>query len=229
MHRVSRRRAGTGLSALVLAAVFAASNSAGAGASTSKHHATHHTGRHEVRIAFTARPAGSTSSTSVAISWRAHGASNVRCSLDHGRSAPCTSPAVISNLSEGRHVFSVTASRPEATKTVQAAWRVSRKRVQPKPVPRAPAPVPAPTPAPPTTTTPTPSPSPSPSPSPAPPAPPTSGGGSGAGGGTTTSNVVAPPAAPASYALPAGAVSVTTSAGLVAALSGSTPQVIALA
>ena len=41
--------------------------------------------------------------------------------------------------------------------------------------------------------------------------------------------IVAPPARPASYAVPSGAVQVSTSAGLVAALNGSTPKDIVLA
>src|SRR2546427_4026876 len=60
-------------------------------------------------------------------------------------------------------------------------------------------------------------PTPTPTPTPAPTTPPTSGG------------VAAPAQPPAAYTVPAGAITVTTSAGLISALANGTPQNIVLA
>jgi hypothetical protein len=82
-------------------------------------------------------PPASTTATTATIAFTTLRATSVRCSLDGAAATDCASPATVSGLAAGTHVFTVTASSRKGSDTARASWTV-----------QAPAPAPAPSPTP---------------------------------------------------------------------------------
>ena len=161
----------------------------------------------ELSVAFTSTPPSSTTATSATFAWTSTGRT-VTCTLDSKAPVSCSSPVTYQGLALGPHKLNLTATSDRQTVSAFASWTIVATTTTPPP---------APTPTPPPTTTPPPAPTPTPPTTPPPPAP------------TPTPTTVAAPIAPSTYAVPSGAVVVSSSAQLVSALSGSTANDIVLA
>lgn len=148
-------------------------------------------------------PSGSTTSTSETLNWTSTDAATILCWLDSATPATCAGPSSYSDLALGTHTFTVKVSNESGSETVSATWTVISPTVT-TPTDSTPPVDPTPDSTPTTTTTTTTDPEPS-------------------------SSTVQAPTSPSSYSVPTGAVAVTSSSGLISALSSGTAHDIVLA
>jgi hypothetical protein len=148
-------------------------------------------------VAMTAKPADGTS-TEASFSFTLTDGATATCSLDSSAFTACTSPRSYSGLGLGGHVFTVRASGPSGSANASASWSILAAKA-PTTTTSSTTTTTATTTAT-TTTTPTQI--------------------------TPSSTTVAAPQPPTTYSIPSGAVQVSTSSQLIAALQGSGQDIV---
>jgi hypothetical protein len=85
-------------------------------------------------VAISSAPPASTSATSATIAWVTTGTvTTTTCSLDGGAFATCASPAVLTGLGTGSHIYTVKVANAGGYATAAASWSVTNAPPPPPP------------------------------------------------------------------------------------------------